>query len=147
MMDSLMESTTMGQKAEDTKIALNITVINISIISRFIIQWKIGGESSRSVYEIYFLNSESRLLQMQVEGRGKIQNLMIFPRSLPGRSQLLVTTATGNLKISHSKIKQKLDQSFFRYSFSVNGKPVQLNGGCRIHGRSTENVRDDAVKV
>ena len=100
MMDSLMESTTMGQKAEDTKIALNITVINISIISRFIIQWKIGGESSRSVYEIYFLNSESRLLQMQVEGRSKIQNL----------------------KISHSKIKQKLDQSFIRSSLSVNGK-------------------------
>ena len=147
MMDSLMESTTMGQKAEDTKIALNITVINISIISRFIIQWKIGGESSRSVYEIYFLNSESRLLQMQVEGRGKIQNLMIFPRSLPGRSQLLVTTATGNFKISHSKIKQKLDQSFIRSSFSVNGKPAQLNGGCRIHGSSTENVRDDSVKV
>lgn len=95
----------------------------------------------------YFLNSESRLLQMQVEGRGKIQNLMIFPRSLPGRNQLLVTTATGNLKISHSKIKQKMDQSFIRSSLSVNGKPVQLNGGCRIHGSSTENVQNEAVKV
>ena len=52
MMDSLMESFTMGQKTEDTKIVLNITVINIFIISKSIIQWKIGWYIQYQIYNI-----------------------------------------------------------------------------------------------